>query len=361
MQTRKIIHIDMDAFFAAVEQRDHPKYKGKPVVVGGDPTGRGVVSTCCYEARPYGIHSAMPAYRAQKLCPHAIFVRPRFDAYKTVSQQIREIFLQFTDQVEPLSLDEAYLDVSASNLYDGSATQIAIEIKRQIFRTTELTASAGVSYNKFLAKIASDINKPDGIFVIRPTDGPRFIRDLPIGRFHGIGKATETKMQSLGIYHGADLKNRSLQSLTQDFGKSGRYFFDIARGIDQRPVNPSRRSKSIGSELTFRNDIDDTQFMLDELRRLYLEVIEKATRKNLNGRTLTIKVKYNNFEQVTRSITMRNTTELLTHPERLIRYLLEKTDAGYRPVRLLGISLSSLCTTDSDRQPAQMELFETLP
>ncbi len=351
----------MDAFFAAVEQRDHPKYKGKPVVVGGDPGGRGVVSTCSYEARPYGIHSAMPAYRAQKLCPDAIFLRPRFDAYKNASQQIRQIFLQYTDLIEPLSLDEAYLDVSGSDLFNGSATQLADEIKRRIFQVTELTASAGVSYNKFLAKIASDINKPDGIFIIRPIDGPRFVRDLPIGRFHGVGKATEAKMHALGIYNGEDLKDRSLESLTQHFGKSGRYFFDIARGIDQRPVNPTRKSKSIGSELTYQNDIDDTQFMLDELRRLYLEVIEKATRKNLYGRTLTIKVKYNNFEQVTRSITLRNSGELSIQPERFIRYLLDKIDADDRPVRLLGINLSSLYPASTDSQPAQLELFQTFP
>ncbi|MEX2455980.1 MAG: DNA polymerase IV, partial [Balneolaceae bacterium] len=235
---RKIIHIDMDAFFASVEQRDFPQYRGKPLLVGGSPQGRGVIAAASYEARKFGIHSAMPASKAVRLCPSAIFVKPRFDVYKEVSQQIRAIFLDYTDLVEPLSLDEAYLDVTENHKGIPSATLIAREIKKRIKEETGLTASAGISENKFLAKIASDMDKPDGIYLISPERAEAFIEDLPIGKFHGVGKATQEKMERLGIHTGKDLKTWNEVNLVKHFGKSGHHYYRIARGIDNRIVKP---------------------------------------------------------------------------------------------------------------------------
>ena len=257
MIARKIIHIDMDAFYAAVEQRDFPQYRNKPVIVGGNPFSRGVVATCSYEARPYGVHSAMASSRAYRLCPEAIFVKPRFEAYKEVSSVIRKIFYDYTDQVEPLSLDEAYLDVSHAVKSGGSASLIAKEIKSRIRQETLLTSSAGVSYNKFLAKIASELNKPDGFCLIVPEQGETFIENLPIQKFHGVGKATARKMRALGVATGKDLKALPLDVLQQHFGKTAMYYYDIARGIDRRPVVNMRTSRSIGAETTFENDIID--------------------------------------------------------------------------------------------------------
>ncbi len=241
---RKIIHVDMDAFFASVEQRDQPEYQGKPLIVGGKPNSRGVVAACSYEARKFGIHSAMPSARAYKLCPQAIFVSPRFEAYREVSHQMREIFWQYATQVEPLSLDEAYLDVTYTADFDGSATRIAQAIKAEILAKTQLNASAGVSYNKFLAKIASDMDKPNGLYVITPEQGLAFVAELPIGKFHGIGPATEAKMQKLGIQTGADLRQKTLVELVERFGKSGQYYYNIARAIDGRPIRSTRVRKS---------------------------------------------------------------------------------------------------------------------
>jgi len=252
---RKIIHVDMDAFFASVEQRDQPEYQGQPLIVGGQPNSRGVVAACSYEARKFGIHSAMPSSRAYRLCPKAIFVKPRFEAYRAVSNQIREIFWRYASQVEPLSLDEAYLDVSYTEAFDGSATRIAQAIKADILSTTKLNASAGVSYNKFLAKIASDMDKPNGLYVIKPEQGMDFVANLPVGQFHGIGPATEAKMQKLGIHTGADLRNKSLAQLVERFGKSGQYYYNIARAIDERPVRSQRVRKSLGKETTFAEDV----------------------------------------------------------------------------------------------------------
>ena len=280
---RKIIHIDMDAFFAAVEQRDHPELRGKPVIVGGQPNSRGVVATCSYEARRFGIHSAMPSSRAYQLCPHAIFIRPRIPAYRQVSLQIHSIFRNYTNLIEPLSLDEAYLDVTASSLFRGSATLIAENIRKEILKQTGVTASAGISYNKFLAKLASDMNKPDGQYVIKPDQGETFVEQLPIGKFFGVGKVTEARMQSLGIYTGADLKAKSLQELCELFGKSGAYYYDIARGIDQRPVTSHRIRKSIGSETTFQQDLSRREEMLEWLYKLAREVITLCNQKNNQG------------------------------------------------------------------------------
>ncbi|MCK4708892.1 MAG: DNA polymerase IV, partial [Gammaproteobacteria bacterium] len=255
-QQKKIIHVDMDAFFAAVEQRDFPEYKGKPLIVGGNPEKRGVVATCSYEARKFGIHSAMASSTAYRLCPQAIIVKPRFEAYREVSNIIRSIFHQYTNLVEPLSLDEAYLDVSESSQFDGSASLIAKDIKQKIFEQTQLTASAGVSYNKFLAKVASDMNKPDGLTLIRPEQGEEFVAALAIGKFYGVGKATEAKMKSLGINAGADLKKLSLSECQQTFGKAGSYYYNICRGVDEREVVKQRERKSLGSETTFEKDLD---------------------------------------------------------------------------------------------------------
>lgn len=341
-KVRKIIHVDMDAFYASVEQRDRPELRGKPVVVGGPPNSRGVVSTCSYEARKFGIHSAMPSSQAYRLCPHAVFLKPRFEVYKKVSSQVREIFHEYTDQVEPLSLDEAYLDVTQNKKGLMLATDVAKEILRKIHKKTGLTASAGVSFNKFLAKVASDVNKPIGLMVVTPKMAPLFIDRLPIGKFFGVGKVTEQKMHEMGIQTGADLKSFSKDELIQRFGKFGGYYYNIAHGIDERPVNPHRIRKSVSQERTLGKDTDDHQQMLAKLEDL-AHGIEKHLKKNRTaGRTLTLKVKYSDFKQVTRSITLPHS---ITEAPVIMQYtpsLLDKTDAGKKKVRLLGISLSNL-------------------
>lgn len=338
---RKIIHIDMDAFYAAVEQRDNPELRGKPLIVGGAPNSRGVVSTCSYEARKYGIHSAMPSSRAHQLCPHAIFIPPRFEVYTAVSRQIRQIFYEYTDLVEPLSLDEAFLDVTENKKGIPSATRVAREIKRQIFTRTGLTASAGVSYNKFIAKVASDLDKPDGLTVIPPDQGELFIERLPIRKFFGVGAVTEKKMLSLGIRTGADLKKWSKEALVRHFGKLGRYYFNIARGIDNRPVEPHRARKSIGCETTLAQDIDDTGQMIHILERLGRRLCDLLKKKQKWGRTVTLKVKYFDFKSITRSITLpepvKEADTIMAH----IRILLKRTEAGEKKVRLLGICISN--------------------
>lgn len=339
---RKIIHVDMDAFYAAVEQRDFPKYRGKPLIVGGDPDRRGVVATCSYEARRFGVHSAMPSARARQLCPRALFVRPRFGVYREVSRAIHGIFRRYTPVIEPLSLDEAYLDVTSASLFGGSATRIAEDIKRAIHQETGLTASAGVSYNKFLAKLASDRNKPDGLYIITPREGPEFVVTLAIGEFHGIGKATEARMKGLGIHTGADLKTWSRERLLQVFGKAGTYYYNLARGIDERPVVSHRVRKSIGTEITFAKDLDDTKEMLRHLEEMAEEVADALVAKHLVCHTLTVKVKYANFEQVTRARTVDNPLQAVEEMRLLLPELLSRTEAGPRKVRLLGVTASSL-------------------
>lgn len=355
-QLRKIIHIDMDAFFAAVEQRNNPKYRNKPIIVGGAPDSRGVVATCSYEARKYGIHSAMPSSRAFSLCPQAIFVKPRIVLYKEVSALIRQIFYQYTKLVEPVSLDEAYLDVSQSELYQGSATRIALAIKQQILSDTGLVASAGVSYNKFFAKIASDMDKPDGLYLITPEQGVEFVAQLPIGKFHGVGKATERKMHDLGIKNGADLKRFSLPTLQQHFGKSAAFFFNIAQGIDARPIRVDRESKSIGTETTYSADLLQSNEIYQQLTELFSKALAKVYAKKLYARTLTIKVKYHDFQQITRSLTFNKPikSQLVTTP--VFRQLLRKDDIGQSKVRLLGITLSTLEKQTNYYQ--QMDIFD---
>ncbi len=348
---RKIIHVDMDAFYASVEQRDHPELQGRPVIVGGSPQSRGVVAACSYEARKYGIHSAMPAARAYSLCPQAVFLKPRFQTYKQVSAQIRDIFFEYTDLVEPLSLDEAFLDVTVNKKETPSATQIAKEILSKIHsRTNGLTASAGVSFNKFLAKVASDVNKPNGLTVIPPQKAATFIDQLPIGKFFGVGRVTEKKMLKLGINTGADLKRLSRNNLLQLFGKSGGYFYDIAHCKDERPVVTHWIRKSIGKEITLREDIDDTNVMLSILEELAHQVADIMQRDHRQGHTVTLKIKYFNFKCITRSITLTpaisEADEIMSH----IQNLLENTDAGVQKVRLLGISISNFGDLEDRRQ-----------
>lgn len=336
---RKIIHVDMDAFFASVEQRDQPQYRGKPLIVGGKPHERGVVAACSYEARQFGIHSAMPCSTAYRLCPDAIFVPHRFDVYREVSEQIRAIFWRYASEVEPLSLDEAYLDVTGAEFFNGSATYIAQAIKQAILAETRLTASAGVSYNKFLAKIASDMDKPNGLYVIRPEQGLDFVAELAIGKFHGIGPATEDKMQKLGIETGAELRHWSETDLVGHFGKAGHYFYHIARGVDERPVQSTRQRKSIGKENTFQHDIRQISELNTHIANLTQQVWDNLQRLKFTARTLTLKIKYANFQQVTRSHTVE-TGLTLEEIKRLLPELLARTDAGIEAVRLVGVSVS---------------------
>lgn len=357
MSHRKIIHIDMDAFYASVEQRDHSELRGKPVIVGGSPNSRGVVATASYEARKYGVHSAMASSRAHRLCPDGIFIRPRFDVYKEVSKQIRSIFFEFTDLVEPLSLDEAYLDVTDSLKPLSSATLIAKEIKDRIRRETGLTASAGVAFNKFLAKVASDLHKPDGLTVITPENADAFIKQLPIRKFHGIGRVTEQKMERLGIRTGADLKQWTERGLVREFGKAGSYYFNICHGIDHRKVKPHRLSKSIGAENTFAEDHDDFQWLSAYLEELAGVVASRLKKAGTGGRTITLKVTYANFEKSTRSLTL---PESIRDPDIITKHtrqLLTETEAGDRKIRLLGITVSNLDLQQGRESGRQLDLF----
>lgn len=339
---RKIIHVDMDAFYASVEQRDFPEYRGKPLIVGGSPEGRGVVAAASYEVRKFGVHSAMPAAQAVRLCPHAIFVKPRFEVYRKVSEQIREVFFEFTDLVEPLSLDEAYLDVTENHINLPSATLIAKKIKTLIKKKTRLTASAGVAHNKFLAKIASDLDKPDGLAVILPEDAEEFLEKLRIGKFHGIGDATESKMKSLGIHNGKDLKAWSEIDLVEQFGKVGRHYYRIVRGIDNREVKPDRIRKSIGKERTFSEDVDDLNWITNFLAELAGKISDSMKNKNAAGKTVTLKVRYDDFETITRSTSFSHYINETGDIAETAKQLLEETEVGKRKVRLLGITLSNL-------------------
>jgi DNA polymerase-4 len=340
--TRKIIHVDMDAFYASVEQRDFPEYRDKPLIVGGSPEGRGVVAAASYEVRKFGVHSAMPAAQAVRLCPHAIFVKPRFEVYREVSEQIRKIFFQFTDLVEPLSLDEAYLDVTKNHLNLPSATLIAKKIRQLIKKKTKLTASAGVAHNKFLAKIASDLNKPDGLAVIVPEEADGFLEQLEIGEFHGIGDATESKMRSLGIHTGKDLKEWSEIELVEQFGKTGRYYYNIVRGIDNRKVKSHRIPKSIGKERTFTEDIDDLGWINNFLTELAGKISDRLNKKDAAGKTVTLKVRYDDFETITRSTSFSHYIDEAEDIADTAITLLEQTKVGDRKVRLLGITISNL-------------------
>ena len=338
---RKIIHIDMDAFYASVEQRDNPELRGKPVAVGGSRE-RGVVAAASYEARKFGVRSAMPSVTAKRKCPDLIFVNPRFDAYKAISLQIREIFAEYTPIIEPLSLDEAYLDVTENLKGVASATQIAEEIRARIRAETELTASAGVSYNKFLAKLASDHRKPDGLFVITPAMGPAFVETLPVRKFHGVGPATAAQMARLGIKIGLDLRAQTLAFLQEHFGKAGSYYYGVARGVDERPVRADRIRKSVGAENTFAADLFTYEAARDALHEIIDKVWEYCEGSGLRGRTVTLKVKLSNFQQITRSRTGQTQIRTRSELEQLGNALLEPFFPVAKGIRLLGISLSSL-------------------
>jgi DNA polymerase-4 len=352
---RKIIHVDMDAFYASVEQRDDPALRGRPVAVGGQV--RGVVAAASYEARRYGIRSAMPSVTAKRRCPDLIFVKPRFDAYRAVSQQIRAIFADYTELVEPLSLDEAYLDVTQDLKGIGIATLIAQEIRARIRAETGLTASAGVSYNKFIAKLASDQNKPDGLCVVPPARGEAFVAALPVKRFHGIGPKTAEKMAGLGIVTGADLKAQSLAFLAHNFGSSGDYYYNLARGICHRQVKPNRPYKSIGAEDTFFEDLTDEAALIAELDRISRTVWRRIAEKEITGRTVTLKVKYRDFQILTRAKSLERAVagrdEFLEIGVALLRTLMPAA----KGVRLLGLTLSNLTEgAAAEAEPLALEL-----
>lgn len=355
---RKIIHIDMDAFYASVEQRDNPEYRGKPIVVGGSPDGRGgVVATASYEARKFGIRSAMPSKRAVQLCPHVIFVRPRFAAYKEVSQQVREIFRRYTDLIEPLSLDEAYLDVTKNKRNMTSAIAIAQEIRAAIREELQLTASAGVSINKFVAKIASDMNKPDGLTFIDPAQIETFMEQLPVEKFFGVGKVTAEKMNRMQLFTGADLKKLTEDELSRYFGKTGRFFFRIVRGIDDREVQPHRETKSLGAEDTFAYDLTDQDDMNAELDKIARTVFDRLQRYGLKGRTVTLKVKYADFRQITRNHSFFSPIGDLDTIAATAKDLLAKTGLEDVKIRLLGITLSNFGEGPSKPETGQLSLF----
>lgn len=336
---RKIIHIDMDAFYASIEQRDNEAYRGKPLAVGyaGD---RGVVAAASYEARAYGVRSAMPSKTALRKCPHLIFVPARFDVYKSVSNQIMDVFLEYTDLVEPLSLDEAFLDVTENHKGILYATQIAKEIRKKIYEETSLTASAGVSYNKFLAKIASDYKKPNGLFIIKPKDAEAFVENLPIERFFGVGKVTAQKMHQLGINNGYDLKARSELELVANFGKAGHVYYQNARAVDDRKVEPNRERKSVGSENTFSRDIDSFDELAIELDDIAQDVIRSIKESEFLGRTVTLKAKYADFRIITRSKTL---VSMVTNYDTLYKVgfeLMKEIDLSGK-IRLLGLSIKN--------------------
>ncbi|BBM85170.1 DNA polymerase IV [Candidatus Uabimicrobium amorphum] len=346
---KKIIHIDMDMFFAAIEIRDHPQLRYTPVVVGGKPNSRGVVATANYEARKYGIRSAMPCREAYKRCPHCVFIRPRMEKYREVSRQIRDIFYTVTDMVEPLSLDEAYLDVTQNKLHDESATRVAQHIKKTILATTHLTASAGVAPNKFVAKIASDYNKPDGLCVVAPPSLLKFIHPLPVSKVPGVGKITNEKLQRLQIKTIADLSQRPLTFLIDHFGKFGVHLHNIARGVDEREVVADRIRKSYGRETTFSDDITDMQKIHTYLCECSQNVFRAITKQNLRARTATLKIKYHDFQTITRRSTKEGYFMSAHELYETISLLLQQTKVGETPIRLAGVSVSSFEDVNSQQ------------
>ncbi len=341
-QIRKIIHIDMDAFFASIEQKDTPAFKGKPLIVGGQPQSRGVVAACSYEARRFGVHSAMPCAKAAKLCPQAIFTRPRMDRYREISNRLMAIFHNYTHLVEPLSLDEAFLDVTVNSENLPSATILAERIRQKIYQDLHLTASAGVSYNKFLAKVASDIRKPNGLTTIPPEKAIDFLSGLPIRKFFGVGKVTEQKMLRLGVRTGQDLRQLQEEALIFHFGKTGTFLYNIVRGIDDRPVEPARERKSIGSETTLSCDTDDRSEIEGILNHLALQIEQSLKKRQTGGYTITLKVRYHDFTTITRSRTVLTPIYSSRDILFLLPGLLASTRAGRQKIRLLGLSVSKL-------------------
>lgn len=354
-KNRKIIHVDMDAFYASVEQLDNPELRGKPVAVGGG-SERGVVSAASYEARKFGVRSAMAGGLARRLCPELIFVKTRFDRYRQISEQIREVFLEYTDLVEPLSLDEAYLDVTENKKGNPSASLIAKEIRAKIKEKTGLNASAGISVNKFIAKVASDINKPNGQKTIGPEEVISFLEELDIRKFYGVGKVTAEKMYQLGIFTGSDLKLKSLEYLQEKFGKSGSYYYNVVRGIHNSQVKPDRIRKSLGAERTFNENISSEIFMLERLENIAEEIERRLKKSNVAGKTVTLKIKYSDFTLKTRSKTLpyfiRSKEVILeTAKELLFQEKMENS------VRLLGITLANLNTEDRKQKPEENKVI----
>lgn len=353
MKLRKIIHVDMDAFYASVEQLDDPELRGKAIAVGGG-SKRGVVAAASYEARKFGVRSAMSGALAHKLCPHLIFVKTNFDRYREISQRIRKIFFEYTDLVEPLSLDEAYLDVTENKKGNPSATLIAKEIREKIKEKTGLNASAGISINKFVAKIASDYNKPNGQKTVHPEEVEAFMQGLEIRKFHGVGKVTAEKMYSLGIFTGEDLKGKSLEFLQENFGKSGPYYYHTVRGIHLSEVKPNRIRKSLGAERTFLENISSEIFMLERLEHIAEEIERRLKKSKVAGKTITLKIKYSDFSLQTRSKTLSYyiaSKELILETAKELLYQEKMKNS----VRLLGISLSNLNTEDPKKQKEEPE------
>ena len=353
MKHRKIIHVDMDAFFVSVEELDDPSLKGKPVVVGHDGP-RGVVSTANYVARQYGVHSAQPIAVAHRLCPDLLVVEPHFSRYKEVSRQVQDIFHEFTDLIEPLSLDEAYLDVTDNKFGIDMAVDIAREIKKRIRQVTGLTASAGVSYCKFLAKVASDYRKPDGLCTVHPERALKFIDNLKVEQFWGVGEKTAQHMHKMGVFTGKQLRGLTLQQLTTQFGKMGKVFYDFARGIDDRPVVTEWVRKSVGCERTYIKDITRQEDMLAELSILADELESRLARNNFKGRTLVLKVKFSDFRQTTHSLTENVVIEHKEKIMALVKEILNEVDFQQRPVRLLGITVTNPVEEEGRRGPIQL-------
>ncbi|MBS1068068.1 DNA polymerase IV [Gluconobacter cerinus] len=357
MESRRIVHIDMDAFYASVEQRDNPSLRGRPLAVGRGEA-RGVVAAASYEARPFGVRSAMPSLKAKRLCPDLVFVPARFDVYRAVSMQIHEIFARYTPLIQPLSLDEAYLDLTDYLGAYGSATLVAERIRADIRKETGLTASAGVSYNRFLAKLASDYRKPDGLFVITPRMGPDFVLNLSVDQFHGIGPATARKMNALGIKTGADLRTMDLLTLTRHFGKAAAFYHGISRGIDDRPVVVNRERKSLGTEQTYLTDLRDEAAARNALGMIATKLWLQAQRKQITGRTITLKVKYSDFRQITRArslpVSVRSEAVLAEVGQSLLTPLFPLVPG----VRLLGLTLSALAAPSLEipDESSQMQL-----
>ena len=359
----KVIHVDMDQFFAAIEQRDNPELKGKPIAVGHDAE-RGVVSTASYEARRFGVHSAQSIQVAKRLCPQLIIVEPHFQRYKEVSAQLHEIFHDYTDLIEPISLDEAFLDITDNKKGIELGVDIAREIKQRIFETTGLTASAGVSYCKFLAKIASDWRKPDGLTVIHPDRALDFISQLKVEKIWGVGQKTAEKMHFMGIFTGADLRNQSQQRLTEVFGKMGQVFYNFARGIDNRPVISEWERKSVNCEQTFEKDISDQSAAIIELYHTVLELERRIAKNEFEGRTLTLKIKFQDFQQITRSITVEHILRTKDNILPLAKQLLRQVEFHSHPIRLLGLGVSNQRGETEDEKPRWIELeleFEKWP
>ena len=351
---RKIIHVDMDAFYASVEQHDHPELKGKPVAVGGG-SKRGVVSAASYEARKFGVRSAMSGFLAKRNCPELIFVKPRYDRYKEISQQVRSIFHEYTDLVEPLSLDEAYLDVTENKKGNPSATLIAQEIRERILEKTGLTASAGISINKFIAKIASDYNKPNGQKTVNPEEVIPFLEKLEIRKFYGVGKVTAEKMYKLGIFTGKDLKTKSREFLDAHFGKSGGHYYKVVRGIHLSEVKPHRIPKSVGAERTFSENLSSEIFMLERLEHIAEELERRLKKSKIAGKTITLKIKYSDFSLQTRSKTLNYYIANKALILETAKELLYQEDLG-NSVRLLGISLANLNTEKKQEEKEEKPL-----